>query len=176
MPTGWKVFLEKSWSIHIKMALVGWIHWLVGGRPQTVWMVLELQEKLDAKSELLNGGPHTVFKVWAELSSGHKCQLVWRVLSELGATRTIKSLFIFPCVNRERLIVGDRKSETTGSICIKWVNMSVWKVQFVPALFTYFFFFLHQRSYTQIWDLFLATSGWNTHTNKNVNLYFSFSL
>lgn len=50
---------------------------------------------------------HTVFKVWTDLSSGHKCQLLWHMLSELEAAATIKSQFIFPCVNREQLIVGD---------------------------------------------------------------------
>lgn len=42
------------------------------------WFLMGLgaAEKMDANPELLNGGPHTVFKVWTELSSGHKCQLV----------------------------------------------------------------------------------------------------
>lgn len=58
--------------------------------------------------QLLNGRPHAVFKVQTELSSGHKCQLVRRVLSEPEAARTIRSQFIFPCVHTEGLIVACR--------------------------------------------------------------------
>lgn len=104
------------------------------------------------KQELLNAQSRT------ELSSGHKRQPARRVLSK--AARTIKSQFIFPCFNREELIAGDRERETTGPICIKWVNKSVWKVQSVPAPFI---FFLPHHFYTQIWDLFLSRLSRHTH-------------
>lgn len=131
--------------------------------------------KLDANPELLNGRPHTVFKVWPELSSGHK----WRVLSDPEAGRTIKSQFISPCVNRERLIVRDRKSETTGAICIKWVNMSVWKVQFIPVLFTFILFFLlHREPHTNMGSIFIQIRLKHTHAHahKRARTSLSFSL
>lgn len=94
----------------------------------------------------MDGRPHTVFKVQSELSSGHKCQL-----RDRGCEDHKISVYLFLSQQRAADCGRQRQSETTEPICIKWVNVSVWKVQSAP-------FFCFPPPHTERW-LFLARSG-----------------
>lgn len=98
------------------------------------------------------------------------------VSSEPGAPRTIKSQFIFPCVNRERLIVGDRegvRQQVPFALNESTCQCEKYSLSLVPF---YFHFFSRHHICTQIRDLFLSRSQWHTHTRPFSSLSLSFSL
>lgn len=132
---GW-VGLPRGISVCLKLWLRPCLEPLSSGRKKTT----VYKQKAGLKLELLNG-VHTPLCSKCGLSTHQvinvsSCDV--HVLSEPEPAKTIKSLFIFPWVNWERLIAGDsERVREQGHICIQWVNISAWKVQYLSTRFIF---------------------------------------